>query len=68
MSSWCCKKRSKVFPRERYGFIERELNRQLCTIHRHPSRSATRRPEHEAQISELGIEKIDLVVVNLYPF
>ena len=25
-------------------------------------------PEHEAQISELGIEKIDLVVVNLYPF
>jgi hypothetical protein len=25
-------------------------------------------PDHEAQISELGIEKIDLVVVNLYPF
>eukprot|EP01050_Picozoa_sp_SAG11_P023964 SAG11_NODE_4972_length_1707_cov_1.357587_1_plen_272_part_00 len=25
-------------------------------------------PEHEAQIAELGIEKIDLVVVNLYPF
>lgn len=25
-------------------------------------------PDHEAQISELGIEHIDLVVVNLYPF
>ena len=25
-------------------------------------------PDHEAQITELGIEKIDLVVVNLYPF
>jgi phosphoribosylaminoimidazolecarboxamide formyltransferase/IMP cyclohydrolase len=25
-------------------------------------------PEHEAQIAELGIPRIDLVVVNLYPF
>jgi len=27
-----------------------------------------RRPEHEAQLAEQGIEPIDLVVVNLYPF
>ena len=27
-----------------------------------------RKPEHEAQLAELGIEPIDLVVVNLYPF
>ena len=27
-----------------------------------------RRPEHEAQLAELGIEPFDLVVVNLYPF
>ncbi|HZL80674.1 MAG TPA: bifunctional phosphoribosylaminoimidazolecarboxamide formyltransferase/IMP cyclohydrolase, partial [Demequina sp.] len=28
----------------------------------------TRRPEHVAQLAELGIEPFDLVVVNLYPF
>jgi phosphoribosylaminoimidazolecarboxamide formyltransferase/IMP cyclohydrolase len=28
----------------------------------------TRRPEHRAQLAELGIEPFDLVVVNLYPF
>jgi phosphoribosylaminoimidazolecarboxamide formyltransferase/IMP cyclohydrolase len=28
----------------------------------------TRRPEHLAQIAELGIEPFDLVVCNLYPF
>ncbi|WP_298456120.1 bifunctional phosphoribosylaminoimidazolecarboxamide formyltransferase/IMP cyclohydrolase [uncultured Cellulomonas sp.] len=28
----------------------------------------TRRPEHVAQLAELGIEAFDLVVVNLYPF
>jgi phosphoribosylaminoimidazolecarboxamide formyltransferase/IMP cyclohydrolase len=27
-----------------------------------------RRPEHEAQLRELGIEAFDLVIVNLYPF
>jgi phosphoribosylaminoimidazolecarboxamide formyltransferase/IMP cyclohydrolase len=27
-----------------------------------------RKPEHEAQLAERGIEPIDLVVVNLYPF
>jgi phosphoribosylaminoimidazolecarboxamide formyltransferase/IMP cyclohydrolase len=27
-----------------------------------------RRPEHEAQLAERGIEPFDLVVVNLYPF
>ena len=27
-----------------------------------------RRPEHEAQLAEQGIEPFDLVVVNLYPF
>jgi len=27
-----------------------------------------RRPEHEAQLGELGIEAFELVVVNLYPF
>ena len=27
-----------------------------------------RKPEHEAQLQELGIEAFDLVVVNLYPF
>jgi phosphoribosylaminoimidazolecarboxamide formyltransferase / IMP cyclohydrolase len=27
-----------------------------------------RKPEHEAQLAEQGIEPIDLVVVNLYPF
>ena len=27
-----------------------------------------RRPEHQAQLAELGIEPFDLVVVNLYPF
>jgi phosphoribosylaminoimidazolecarboxamide formyltransferase/IMP cyclohydrolase len=27
-----------------------------------------RRPEHERQLAELGIEPFDLVVVNLYPF
>jgi phosphoribosylaminoimidazolecarboxamide formyltransferase/IMP cyclohydrolase len=27
-----------------------------------------RKPEHEAQLVEQGIEPIDLVVVNLYPF
>jgi phosphoribosylaminoimidazolecarboxamide formyltransferase/IMP cyclohydrolase len=27
-----------------------------------------RRPEHRAQLDELGIEPFDLVVVNLYPF
>ncbi len=26
------------------------------------------KPEHDAQLDELGVEKIDLVVVNLYPF
>lgn len=28
----------------------------------------TRRPEHLAQLADLGIEAFDLVVVNLYPF
>ncbi|CAN5289219.1 hypothetical protein BH11ACT1_BH11ACT1_23950 [soil metagenome] len=28
----------------------------------------TRRPDHVAQLAELGIEPFDLVVVNLYPF
>ncbi len=28
----------------------------------------TRRPEHVAQLAELGLEAFDLVVVNLYPF
>ena len=28
----------------------------------------TRRPEHVAQLAELGVEAFDLVVVNLYPF
>ena len=28
----------------------------------------TRRPEHVAQLVELGVEPFDLVVVNLYPF
>jgi phosphoribosylaminoimidazolecarboxamide formyltransferase/IMP cyclohydrolase len=28
----------------------------------------TRRPEHLAQLAELGVEPFDLVVVNLYPF
>ncbi|HEY3436377.1 MAG TPA: bifunctional phosphoribosylaminoimidazolecarboxamide formyltransferase/IMP cyclohydrolase [Actinotalea sp.] len=28
----------------------------------------TRRPEHVAQLAELGIDPFDLVVVNLYPF
>ena len=28
----------------------------------------TRRPEHVAQLDELGVEPFDLVVVNLYPF
>ncbi len=27
-----------------------------------------RKPEHEAQLAELGVEPFDLVVVNLYPF
>src|SRR3954452_1946991 len=27
-----------------------------------------RKPEHEAQLQELGIEPFDLVVINLYPF
>nr|WP_298801417.1 bifunctional phosphoribosylaminoimidazolecarboxamide formyltransferase/IMP cyclohydrolase [uncultured Pseudokineococcus sp.] len=27
-----------------------------------------RRPEHEAQLADLGVEPFDLVVVNLYPF
>jgi phosphoribosylaminoimidazolecarboxamide formyltransferase / IMP cyclohydrolase len=27
-----------------------------------------RKPEHEAQLRELGIEPFDLVVINLYPF
>ena len=27
-----------------------------------------RKPEHETQLAEQGIEPFDLVVVNLYPF
>src|SRR5215217_6086423 len=28
----------------------------------------TRKPDHVAQLEELGVEAFDLVVVNLYPF
>ena len=28
----------------------------------------TRKPDHVAQLAELGVEAFDLVVVNLYPF
>ncbi len=52
------------------GFPEM-LDGRVKTLH--PSIHAgiladRRRPEHEAQLAERGIEPFDLVVVNLYPF
>ena len=60
-----------VTPVERVTGFPEALDGRVKTLH--PAVHAgiladTRRPEHLAQLADLGVEPFELVVVNLYPF